>query len=271
VEGSYQIIDNDNVVTYSQMIKYNQKKYLVSFWDNGIIKSYIPIIVWGVKHGESSTWDESGKVNGQGSYILGIKHGVWKEGTQKTTFMKETYFWGYKHGLMTLSRNDFVFHTSEYRWGKQHGTSMGYNKILHHGQVSDIIHYKRGLKHGEYRKYPGDSEFYYMEEGYYRYDIKHGNCIKIDDNRKTLERTRWCRGVKHGPSQEYDKESKLTGVGNYKYGYRQGKWFWYDKGREIKEETFNDWKELDVNEKRYSRIKYRENNIIRYWLRKLPF
>ena len=257
VSGSYQVIQQDDVVLYSQVIKYDKKKYHVSFGDNGGIESYTKILVWGIRHGLHLDLNKDGTLGTKGRYILGRKHGLFVTTTPKSLRLEETYIWGFKHGENNLYQENFRFHTSEYRWGKQHGNSIGYNKTFGHGQISNITHYKRGEKHGKYTDYPGSTSFYYIEHGHYQHGHKHGYWIKENLDGEVLEKIKWSRGVKHGNCKEYDRESKQICIGKYKYNYRQGKWTWYDEDRVVKEEIFNEWGELDKYSKdivkRYTR------------------
>jgi antitoxin component YwqK of YwqJK toxin-antitoxin module len=268
VSGSYQVIQQDEVVLYSQVIKYDKKKYYVSFGDNGDIESYTKILVWGIRHGLHLEWNNDGTVGTKGRYVLGRKHGLLVSTTPSSIRLEEIYFWGYKHGENSLYQDNFRFHSSEYRWGKQHGPSIGYSKTRGHGQVSDITHYKRGLKHGEYTDYPRGSSFYNREHGHYKHGNKHGYWIKENLDGEVLEKIKWSRGVKHGFCVEYDDKNNLTGKGKYKYDFKHGNWVWYDGDEIIREEIMNEWNELDDYYKEFSRDRYRSESVLMYWIDK---
>ncbi|MBT7091981.1 MAG: hypothetical protein HN936_01960 [Bacteroidetes bacterium] len=284
LDGTYQVISNGEPV-YSHVIEYDRNHFHVSFWGNSIVKHHAKLLLGKIKHGTSRRWDEKGRVLLKGKYFMGRKHGLWTKSKGKKILVSGRFIFGRQHGKLIAYPNlhiyskiitpyllgfkhgthqnftaDKLSFSLNYRFGKAHGLFLD---VDNQGKVRERKIFRRGKLHGEYYRHIAG----YKDIGVYKRGKKHGHFKKYKDG-ELYEDIAWNRGVKHGFCIEYDGKTKITGRGNYKYDYRQGKWVWSDGEKIVKEQVLNEWNELDESTKRFHRSMFRRESELSYWINK---
>ena len=138
----------DSVPNFLYGVKHGE---FTSFYDNGQIKergSYVN----GIQHGEFTSFYDNGQIKERGNYVNGKKHGEFTSYYDSGQVEeRENFVDGKKHGKYAwYYNNGMVKGQGHFVDGKKHGE---YNWYYDSGQVKEQLSFKRGEKRRTYTLY----------------------------------------------------------------------------------------------------------------------
>lgn len=174
-----QFKDDKPVGQFTYYYESGKTKIIMDFKEGGLV-SY------------AKMYHESGYLMARGKYIDQKKDSTW----------------------VTYDDRGIISYQEDYKDGKLDGQRViFYEPVNGQYKVMEYSYWKKGLQHGEYKKYHPNSKV--AEEGKYVDGNKHGEIKKYHPNGKIALIQRYKYAVKHGYQVAYDKSGKQTGYKLY--------------------------------------------------------
>jgi antitoxin component YwqK of YwqJK toxin-antitoxin module len=191
-----------------------------------------------VEDGLGTTFFENGEKKSECMYVMGLRHGVFKEYNLQGSLVKEeTYEMGILHGpSRTWFETGLLFTETFYEKGKMSGPSAEWYQS---GQLKCVSTYQDDIKHGPYLTYHENGhksiESFFMEgeiHGIVQYWYSCGNrwTESLYEKGKKVYEKIWSRtGVLLRESNEYtvedDEKSTSTGIIKHHRVRFEKRWF----------------------------------------------
>ena len=201
-----------------------QNNFKIDSLPNGYYKEYYSQSEYFPKKIKMEGNIENGKPEGKwilylensSNFIVGNYHNGLKEGVWKFLFVKET------NDTICFDKMDFKSNLLE-------NEKIEY---YNNGQISKIIHYKNGEKHGEEIEYFENKENVVEKYSNYNKGLFDGVKIKYSHNNDTLEYETYILGKKNGKCIYYDYKGKIRNVIDFKNDKFDGDYIkYFDNGR----------------------------------------